>query len=387
MPFYHKLGDIPRLKHTTFFKEDGKSLYREELISSKGFSGIYSTKYHHSLPTALISQEELPLHKDVAWPEAPVQYYHFLTDQKQSHCDFIRSRNVFLRNDQCVIATAHPTEPSEEFFRNMYASEYIFVHHGKGMFTSEYGSFGFEEGDQIIVPRCTTYRLEFDSYDGNKLLIVESPTPFEIPPHFRNDRGQFNEDAPYCERDFKLPEQLDVVDEKGEIKVILKAGNRYFLQTSPHHPYDVVGWDGYLYPYAFNIRDYNPKVARLHLPPPVHLSFVTDHFVICNFVPRPFDFHEKAIPAPYFHSNIDSDEVLYYVEGDFMSRKGVSEGSITLHPAGMPHGPQPGKTEESVGTKETNEWAVMIDTFAPLMPTRNVKETMDMNYLQSWLDS
>jgi homogentisate 1,2-dioxygenase len=386
MPFYHRLGELPRVKHTTFYKPDGKSLYREELFSSKGFSGVYSTKYHINMPTSLLRSKELKLHKDVNWPDAPVLYTHFFTDKKQSDGDFITSRNVFLENAHCVISTAHPNKDTDDFYRNAFASEYILIHHGKGTFQSEYGNMPFVEGDQIVVPRSVTYRLKFDKPDGNKLFIVESSAAFEIPKHFRNPYGQLEEHAPYCERDFKAPEELDPRSDKGEYRLVIKAGRRYFEQILPHHPFDVVGWDGYLYPFAFNIKDYHAKVGRIHLPPPTHLLFDTPHFVLCNFVPRPFDFHPNAIPAPYWHSNIDSDEILYYVEGDFMSRKGVEEGSITLHPGGMPHGPQPGKTEASVGAKETNEYAVMVDTFEPLRPTLNVKETLDEKYPQSWLE-
>lgn len=386
MPFYHKLGKIPATKHTTFYKDDKKSLYREELVSSKGFSGIYSNRYRIHLPTALKSVVEKDLHKDVDWPQAPLNHFHFFTDKKESSGDFVSARQDFLINPHCIIATAKVTENSDLLYRNAYASEYIFVHHGSGTFLSDYGQIKFTEGDQLIIPRATTYRMEFDDFKNNKLLIVESSSPFEIPSHYHNRYGQMEEHAPYSERDFKLPEFLEPVDKKGDFSILVKAGRRYFEHISPHHPFDVVGWDGYLYPYAFNIKSYHAKVGRIHLPPPTHLAFITDHFVLCNFVPRPFDFHPDAIPTPYYHSNIDSDEVLYYVEGDFMSRKGVKEGSITLHPSGMPHGPQPGKTEESVGATGTDEYAVMIDTFTPLRPTLNVKETMDETYARSWLE-
>ncbi|RME22690.1 MAG: homogentisate 1,2-dioxygenase, partial [Candidatus Zixiibacteriota bacterium] len=313
-------------------------------------------------------------------------YYHFFTDDLKTEGSFITNRHVFLQNNDCSIATCRVTEPTDDFFRNAYHNEYIFVHRGKGVLRSEFGALPFEPGDQLIIPRTVIYRLEFDDYKAdNKLLIVESRTAYEIPKHYRNEYGQLEEHAPYAERDFKIPTELTPRDETGEFRVIIKAGQRYFEHIVPHHPFDVVGWDGYFYPFALNIRDYHPKVGRIHLPPPIHLAFITEHFVLCNFVPRPFDFHPDAIPAPYWHSNIDSDEVLYYVEGDFMSRKGIKEGSITLHPGGMPHGPQPGKYEGSVGAKATNEYAVMVDTFAPLRPTLNVKKTMDEKYAQSWL--
>ncbi len=386
MPFYHKVGELPQVKHTTFYKPDGKSLYREELVSSKGFSGVYSNKYHLHMPTAVLGVDEIPLYKEVDWHDAPVTYYHFFTDKKKEGGNFITARDVYLHNASCSIATATVTEPTDDFYRNGYAAEYIFVHHGTGRLLSDYGVINFVPGDQLIIPRAVIYRMEFDTYDNNKLLIVESDTAFEIPAHFRNDYGQMLEHAPYCERDFKLPEYITPTDETGEFRLIVKTGKRYFVHLLKYHPFDVVGWDGFLYPYAFNIDDYHPKVGRIHLPPPIHLAFVTQSFVLCNFVPRPYDFHEQAIPAPYFHANIDSDEVLYYVKGEFMSRKGIREGSITLHPGAMPHGPQPGRTEASVGAKETNEYAVMIDTFAPLTPTLNVKETMDPEYVRSWLE-
>jgi homogentisate 1,2-dioxygenase len=386
MPFYHKLGDIPRVKHTTFYKKDGKSLYREELISSKGFSGVYSNLYHYNMPTAVKSVKPLDMYKNVDWNDAPLLYYHFLTDKIKTGGNFISARHEFLVNPHCKIGTAKVTEDTNDFYRNSLASEYIFFHRGSGVMLSPYGKIPFGPGDQLVIPRTTTYQLKFDNYNDNKLLIIESDTAFEIPNHFKNEYGQMEEHAPYCERDFRPPEFLEPSDIKKDFRVILKAGNNYFEHIVPHHPFGVVGWDGYLYPFAFNIKDYHPKVGRIHLPPPVHLLYKTQHFIICNFVPRLYDFHKDAIPAPYFHSNIDSDEVLYYAEGNFMSRKGVTGGSITLHPGGMPHGPQPGKTEQSVGAKETKEYAVMIDTYSPLYPTLNVKETMDKNYHKSWLE-
>lgn len=386
MPFYHKLGELPRIKHTTFYKEDGKSLFREELISSKGFSGVYSNLYHHHMPTAIKSSKEIKIHKNVEWPEAETLYYHFYTDDKKTGGNFITSRDLYLHNAHCKISTAHVTEETSDFFRNALDAEYIFIHRGSGVLTSPYGKNPFGPGDQIVIPRTTTYHMKFDDYKDNKLLIVESDTAYEIPNHYKNDYGQMTEHAPFAERDFRPPEYLEPVDEQGDFRIVVKAKERYFEHISPHHPCDVVGWDGYLYPFTFNIKDYHAKVGRIHLPPPVHLLYKTQHFILCNFVPRPFDFHKDAIPAPYYHSNIDSDEVLYYVEGDFMSRSGVREGSVTLHPGGMPHGPQPGKTEASIGAKETNEYAVMIDTYAPLIPTKNVKETMDKGYAQSWVE-
>jgi homogentisate 1,2-dioxygenase len=386
MPYYVKVGKVPPKRHITFYKDDGKSLYREELFSTLGFSGIYSNKYHVHMPTQVKKIGEIPQNHSTDWPDAPLQYYHFFTEKKKTIGDILSSRNEFLKNDNCVISTANVSEDSNFFFRNSYAHELIFIHRGEGEFLSEYGSLLFEKWDYIVVPKGTTYQLKFNSYDDNKLMIVESSTPFDIPRHFRNEYGQLTEDAPYYERDFKVPQLTEPIDEQGDFELILKLKDRYFKYLLVNHPFDVVGWDGFLYPYTFNLKEYAPKVGKIHLPPPIHLMFTTKHFVVCNFVPRLYDFHPQSIPAPYYHSNVDSDEVLYYVHGDFMSRKGVEEGSITLHPMGIPHGPQPGKTEASIGKKETDEYAVMIDTFQSLRVTKNVKDTMVKDYSQSWLE-
>lgn len=386
MPFYVKSGIIPAKRHTTFFKNDGKSLYREELFSTKGFSGIYSNKYHLYMPTEVRKINEIIIDNSAnEWNDAPLEYYHFITDNKRTKGNIISSRNEFLKNEHCVISTAYVSENTDHFFRNSQMHEILFVHSGKGVLLTEYGKIDFTEWDYLVIPKGTTYKIQFDNYANNKLLIIESDTPFDIPRNFRNEYGQLTEDAPYYERDFRPPVLTEPIDSHGDYRLQLKVRNRMFEYQLPHHPFDVVGWDGFLYPYAFNIKDYAPKVGKLHLPPPVHLVFTTMYFVVCNFVPRLYDFHPNAIPAPYYHSNVDSDEVLYYVHGDFMSRSGIQEGSITLHPMGIPHGPQPGKTEASIGKKETEEYAIMIDTFTPLSVTQNVKTTLVNNYSQSWL--
>ena len=387
MPFYVKVGKVPPKRHITFYKPDGKSLYREELFSTKGFSGIYSNKYHIYMPPQVESLKEVSLNNNNLWDDAPLKYYHFFTDEKQTKGDFLNSRNEFLKNEHCAVSTAHVSEDTDVFFRNSFMHELIFVHHGEGEFLSEYGKLPFEQWDYIMVPKGTTYQIKFKDFKNNKLFIVESDTPFEIPKHFRNEYGQMYEDAPYYERDFKVPQYAEPVDKLGDFTLMLKVDNRMFEYHLPHHPFDVVGWDGFLYPFTFNIKEYAPKVGKLHLPPPIHLVFVTDYFVVCNFVPRLFDFDPRSIPAPYYHSNVDSDEVIYYVYGDFMSRKGIKEGSITLHPMGIPHGPQPGKTEASIGKKDTDEYAIMIDNFKRLRLTNNVKDTMAKEYEKSWLEN
>jgi len=387
MPFYVKVGKVPPKRHTTFYKSDGKSLYREELFSTKGFSGIYSNKYHLYMPPQVEKISEVKIDSSSNdWNDAPADYYHFVTDNKKTKGNILSARNEFLKNDHCVISTAHITEDADFFYRNSQMHEIVFIHHGKGLLLSEYGKIKFEDWDYLIIPKGTTYQIKFDDYKNNKVFIIESDSAFEIPSHFRNEYGQMTEEAPYYERDFKVPEFMEPVDKIAGFKLMLKVRNKMFEFRLPHHPFDVVGWDGFLYPYAFNIKEYAPKVGKIHLPPPIHLVFKTENFVICNFVPRLYDFHPNAIPAPYYHSNVDSDEVLYYVHGDFMSRTGVQEGSITLHPMGIPHGPQPGRTEASIGKKETDEYAIMIDTFQPLRVTKNVKETMVDEYSQSWLE-
>ena len=386
MPYYVRVGKVPPKRHTTFYKPDGKSLYREELFSTKGFTGIYSNKYHIYMPPQVETIQEHKPGNSNEWKDAPLQYYHFFTDNKKTKGNFITARNEFLKNEHCSISTAFVTEETDIFYRNSYKHEIVFIHYGEGEFLSEYGRLPFEQWDYIIVPKGTTYQMKFQDFQKVKLFILESDTPFEIPVHFRNEYGQLREDAPYYERDFHPPQYMEPIDQLGDFTLMLKVSNRTFEYKLPHHPFDVVGWDGYLYPYTFNIKEYAPKVGKIHLPPPIHLLFTTEHFVVCNFVPRLFDFHPNSIPAPYYHSNVDSDEVIYYVYGDFMSRTGVKEGSITLHPMGIPHGPQPGKTEASIGKKETEEYAIMIDAFSPLSVTNNVKETMVEDYHHSWLE-
>ncbi|NUN08022.1 MAG: homogentisate 1,2-dioxygenase [Ignavibacteriaceae bacterium] len=385
MPYYVRCGKVPPKRHITFYKEDG-TLYREELFGTKGFSGIYSNKYHLYMPPQVSAIKELSFSFGDEWSDAPLKYYHFKTGKAEGGGNFINARKVFLHNNDCTIATAKITEDTDFFFRNSYSHEMLFVHKGKGEMLSEYGRLPFEQWDYIIIPKGTTYQLKFEDYKDNKVLVVESSTPYDIPKHFRNEYGQLTEEAPYYERDFHPPQYIDPTDQLGKFRLILKVNGRFFEYELPHHPFDVVGWDGFLYPYTFNIKEYAPKVGKIHLPPPSHLVFVTGGFVVCNFVPRLFDFHPQAIPAPYYHSNVDSDEVLYYVHGDFMSRSGVEEGSITLHPMGIPHGPQPGRTEASIGKKDTEEYAVMIDTFKPLKLTKNVQSTQVEDYELSWLE-
>ena len=338
------------------------------------------------MPSKTISIEKHQIEHGSHWDDALIQYYKFDTKDSDGKGNFFTSRKQFLFNDDVALYTAKVSEVTEKFYRNAYADEVVFVHEGVGELLSEYGRLEIKKWDYLVIPRGTTYQLKFDSYENVRLFVTESFSAIDIPKHFRSEYGQLLEHAPYCERDFRTPKLKDAIVEKGEFDLITKFRDSYQKIVLEWHPFDLAGWDGFTYPYAFNIQDYAPIVGKIHLPPPVHVVFTANNFVICNFVPRLFDFHPQSIPAPYYHSNIDSDEVLYYVDGDFMSRTGIGPGYITLHPMGVPHGPQPGKTEASVGVKEVYEYAVMVDTFRPLKLTEHVKNTMDSNYPQSWLE-
>jgi homogentisate 1,2-dioxygenase len=385
MPQYIKLGQIPTKRHTTFYREDGE-LYREELFSTHGFSNIYSNKYHHSMPTKSLFVERLTIEHGRPWQDNLIQNYKLDTNACDASGNFITSRKKLLHNDDCAIYTAKVSEKCSQFYKNAYADELIFIHQGSGELLSEYGVIRFEKWDYIIIPRGTIFQLSFDDYQMARLFIVESFSMLEIPSHYRNDYGQLLETAPYCERDFKTPEFTDPIVEKGEFELIVKFRDNYQLHGLEYHPFDLVGWDGYCYPWAINIKDFAPIVGKIHLPPSIHMLLTGRNFIVCNFVPRLYDFHPQAIPAPYYHNNIDSDEVLYYVDGDFMSRADIDAGYLTLHQKGLPHGPQPGKAEHSIGQSQTDEYAIMVDTFNPLLKTAHVKKIMVEDYSRSWLE-
>jgi homogentisate 1,2-dioxygenase len=299
--------------------------------------------------------------------------------------DYLESRKPVLKNDDCQIILAAPQKSMEDyFFKNADADEVIFIHEGSGSLHTMYGKLPFAYGDYVVVPRGTTYQLHFDTPD-NRLFIVESYGPITTPKRYRNAFGQLQEHSPFCERDIRKPKDLETHDQKGEFLFFIKKQDNIYPYQYMNHPFDVVGWDGYVYPYAFSIHNFEPITGRVHLPPPIHQTFDGRNFVICSFVPRLFDYHPLAIPAPYNHSNIDSDEVLYYVDGDFMSRKHVERGMITLHPGGIPHGPHPGTVEKSIGAKETHELAVMVDTFRPLLMTEYAVAVEEPNYYKSWV--
>ncbi len=385
MAHYTSLGSIPHKRHTQFRKPDGK-LYSEQLFSTEGFSNDYSLLYHAHPPTAIIKTDEpINIAPQIA-EEKMLKHRSFEGFTIAPEKDYLQSRKPVLVNNDCCISLAAPQESVKDyFFKNADADELIFVHEGSGKLLTQYGELKFGYGDYLHIPRGTIYQIDFDSKD-NRLFIVESFSPIRFPKKYLSKYGQLMEHSPYCERDIRTPQNLQTIDEKGDFLLqVKKKGVQYGLHYA-HHPFDVVGWDGCCYPFAFSIHDFEPITGRVHQPPPVHQTFEANNFVVCSFVPRLFDYHPLSIPAPYNHSNIDSDEVLYYVDGDFMSRKNVTRGMITLHPAGIPHGPHPGTVEKSIGAKETKELAVMVDTFHPLMLTQQALEIENANYTMSWIE-
>jgi homogentisate 1,2-dioxygenase len=381
---YHQLGDIPHKRHTQFRNPEGQ-LYAEELFGTEGFSGSSSLLYHKTPPTRVTNVQPGKEVEIKPWKEGLLRHHHLLTKDIKAGGDPVESRKVLLYNNDVQIGVARPTDKMDYFYRNGEHDEILFIHYGQGYFQSQFGRLPFGPGDYIIVPRGTTYQMVFET-EENRILCIDSTGPVEIPNRYLSHMGQLLENSPYCERDIRLPEAPLFIDEKGEFEVRIKKQGRMHHYTFDHHPFDVVGWDGYLYPYIFNIKDFEPITGRIHQPPPVHQTFAGTNYVLCSFVPRKFDYHPKSIPAPYNHSNVDSDEVLYYVEGEFMSRKGVEETSFTVHPGGIPHGPHPGTVEKSIGAESTEEYAVMVDTFHPLTLTEEAKKLDDAKYPYSWLE-
>lgn len=381
--YYKQLGDIPHKRHTMFKKDDG-SLYREQVMGTRGFSGSQSILYHHYMPTEVRKAELVGSYIPEYEEQSPLMHRHFLTDKIAKNGDAITSREYLLGNSDLLIGTANVTEEMKSYYRNGDGDEMLFIHHGSGKIETMFGSLSYKPGDYVIIPIGTIYRVLPDQNVATKILFIESFSQITTPRRYRNEYGQLLEHSPFCERDIRGPEKLEVFDEKGEFEVLTKSRGHLHSHVLGHHPLDVVGWDGYLYPWVFNISDFEPITGRIHQPPPVHQTFEGNNFVVCSFVPRLYDYHPEAIPAPYYHSNVNSDELLYYVEGNFMSRKGVHEGSITLHPSGIPHGPHPGKTEASIGKKETLELAVMIDTFHPLKIVKSAGEIEDSQYMFTW---
>ncbi len=384
MPFYHTLGTIPDKRHIIFRQANG-ALYQEELVGTQGFSGLSSLVYHLYPPTKVKQKGEPYSIKPKIAIENGLNAMSFTGFDVKPEEDYINSRKTLFVNNAMHIGLAAPSKSSGYFFKNADADELIFVHKGSGVLLTMYGSLKFQYGDYILISRGTVYEINFDTAE-NKLLYIESFDPIFTPRRYRNDFGQLLEHSPFCERDIKRPQNLETIDQKGEFDIFIKKKGVIFPYTYTNHPFDVVGWDGYHYPYTFSIFNFEPLTGRIHMPPPIHQNFESRAFVVCSFVPRLYDYHPLAIPAPYHHSNIDSDEILYYVDGDFMSRNNIQKGQLTLHPGGIPHGPHPGAIERSIGKKETQELAVMIDPFNPVMITEEALKIEVKDYYKSWLD-
>lgn len=366
-------------------KPDG-GLYAEELFSTHGFSNVYSLIYHCHPPTMIKRVGEPFSREPKIAMKRSLLHQSFQGFQTAPEDDYIKSKKPVLVNNDLHISLAAPRKSITDYFlKNADADELIFVHEGSGTFHSIYGSMDFKYGDYIVIPRGTIFQLHFNDAN-NRLFVVDSFSAIETPKRYRNEHGQFEEHSPFCERDFRKPTNLVTHDEKGEFTVMIKKENMVYPFVYATHPFDAIGWDGNCYPYIFSIHDFEPITGRIHMPPPIHQTFEAHNFVVCSFVPRLFDYHPLGIPVPYNHSNIDSDEVLYYVDGDFMSRKNVSKGQITLHPGGIPHGPHPGTVEKSLGAKETKELAVMVDTFKPLWLTEEAMNIIIPDYYKSWIE-
>ncbi len=381
---YYTLGNIPHKRHTQFRKPDG-SLYSEQLFSTEGFSDNYALLYHCQPPTQIMQIADPFDVSPTIVASKQLSHRSLKGFNVTKEDDYLKSRKPVLVNGDCKIILAAPRQSmTDYFYKNGDADEIIFVHVGSGTCKTMYGDITFGYGDYIVIPRGTIYQMHFDNED-NRLFIVESTSAVTTPKRYRNDFGQLMEHSPFCERDIRKPMHQAPREEIGDFLFYIKKQDQMYPYHYKSHPFDVVGWDGYVYPYAFSIHDFEPITGRVHQPPPVHQTFQTRGFVVCSFCPRLYDYHPQSIPAPYNHSNIDSDEVLYYVDGDFMSRKSVEKGQITLHPGGIPHGPHPGTVEKSIGAKETLELAVMVDTFKPLLLTTHAIAIEDKTYPYSWI--
>jgi homogentisate 1,2-dioxygenase len=386
MPIYKRAGAIPKKRHTVFRQPNGE-LYHEELFGTEGFSSTSSLLYHLNPPTMVKSIGEAVDFRPKIAVEDNLKCLSFKGFDVKPISDYLQSRKVFFVNDDMQIGIARPTQSMEDyFFKNSDSDEMLFIHEGSGVLHTMYGQVLFEYGDYVVIPRGTVYRLSFNG-SNNRLLFIESHSPIRSPKRYRNEFGQYLEHSPFCERDYRYPESFETIDQKGDFLIRIKKRGLVYPYVYGNHPFDLIGWDGYNYPYAFSIFDFEPITGRIHMPPPIHQQFEGRNFVVCSFVPRMYDYHPDAIPAPYHHSNIDSEEILYYVDGDFMSRNNIEKGQFTLHPGGVPHGPHPGAIERSIGRKETGELAVMIDPFNPLKITADALNYEVKDYYKSWIIS
>jgi homogentisate 1,2-dioxygenase len=383
MPYYQSLGQVPHKRHTQFRKPDG-GLYREEVMGLEGFSGLQSILYHHFLPPRVKRVEDLgPTRVEYA-DFGPVRHRAFRTVEMPVGGDPVSAHRVLMGNGDVSLGMSLPNKSMDYYYRNGQAYEVWFAHQGSGTLNSQFGQLPFEPGDYLVIPFGTTWQMQLDTPEA-RFFVIEASSQIEPPNRYRNRYGQLLEHAPYSERDFRPPARLEPIIQTGDFEVRVKVRDRISRHILDHHPFDVVGWDGYLYPWTFSIHDFEPITGSVHQPPPVHQTFQGHNFVVCSFVPRLFDYHPQAIPAPYNHSNVNSDEVIYYAEGDFMSRRGIDQYDISLHPSGLPHGPQPGATEASIGKERTDELAVMVDTFHPLQVALAALEFEKPEYMDSWL--
>jgi len=384
MPYYYSMGQVPHKRHTQFRKSDG-GLFREEVMGLEGFSGLQSILYHYFLPPRVKRVEDLGPAQIEYTDFGPLRHRAFRTADMPAGGDPVAARRILLGNKDVTLGLSLPTRSMDYYYRNAQAYEVWFTHFGAGTLETQFGSLRFSPGDYLVIPYGTTWRMQLNDSQA-RFLVIEAPSQIEPPNRYRNRYGQLLEHSPYSERDLRPPEKLETHVERGEFEVRVKVRDRISRHILDHHPLDVVGWDGYLYPWTFSIHDFEPITGSLHQPPPVHQTFQGQNFVVCSFVPRLFDYHPQAIPAPYNHSNVNSDEVIYYAEGDFMSRRGIDQFDITLHPSGLPHGPQPGATEASIGRQRTDELAVMVDTFHPLNVALAALELEKPGYMDTWLE-
>jgi homogentisate 1,2-dioxygenase len=406
MPYYTKLGQLPQKRHVQFRRPDGR-LYSEEVFGTEGFSGPTSTLYHINPPTQVHGWKAVYSTRPEYVETEVMRMRHLKSGPMKPKGDPVTGRIVLFGNSDCEMAVCNPAQGAMDYhYKNGQGDECLFIHFGRGTCWTMFGTLRFGPKDYIVIPKGTIYRLEFEKRNPasegppggsdspsaeqvpyGKFLVIETVNGSHIrpPPRYLSKAtSQFLEHAPYCERDLRIPELPLTFHEHGQFEVRVKARDCMHSYTYDYHPLDVVGWDGCYYPYIFNVDDFSPITGKLHMPPPIHQTFEAHNFVICSFCPRMLDYHPQAIKVPYNHSNIDSDEVLYYVEGNFGSRKGIEVGSLTLHPQGIPHGPHPGTIEASLEATYTAELAVMCDTFRPLFPTRAALDIDDPKYPASW---
>jgi homogentisate 1,2-dioxygenase len=388
MPYYHRLGQIPPKRHTQFRQPDG-TLYSEELFGTEGFSGNYSNIYYTYPPTRVQKVEKYSNVRALCeeWDPEVQRHHHLKTANLARGGDAVLGTQPLMFNKDVIIGISLPDKPMDYFYRDGDSDLVYFVHDGHGTLETNFGLLSYHEGDYVIIPRGTTFRFDIPADCANtRLLTVEARGAIEPPRRYLNKYGQLLEHSPFCERDIRRPAELVTHTERGEFEVRVKVGTVISSYWYDFHPINTVGWDGCEYPWIFNIADFEPITGRIHQPPPVHQNFEGPNFVICSFVPRKLDYHPLSIPVPYNHSNIDSDEMLYYVNGNFGSRKGIERSSISLHPRGIPHGPHPGAVEKSLGVERTEELAVMIDTFYPLKYTTIAQSIDDPAYPRSWYE-